>query len=65
MIVEAQRIENGLFVPMREQFKKINRGKVLVDIRLIEKNQEELERKHREGYFLKPVQPGEFSEKVD
>ena len=60
MIVEAKKDENGLFIPMVEQFKKIKQGKVLVEIELIENNKKELERKHREGYLRKPVKPDEF-----
>ncbi len=33
-----------------------------MEIELIEQNQKELERKHREGYLLKPVEPGEFND---
>ena len=65
MIVEAQKVENGLFIPMIEQFKKIKHGKILLEIELIEQNQKELERKHREGYLLKPVEPGEFNDWED
>ncbi len=65
MIVEAEKSENGLFIPMVEQFKKIKQGKVLVDIELIEQNKQELEKKHKEGYLLKPVKPGEFSDWED
>jgi hypothetical protein len=65
MIVEAQKVEDGLFIPMIEQFKKIKQGKILVEIELIEQNQKELERKHREGYLLKPVEPGEFNDWED
>jgi hypothetical protein len=65
MIVEAQRVKNGLFIPMIDQFKKIKQSKVLVEIELIEQNQKELERKHREGYLLKPVEPGEFGDWED
>jgi hypothetical protein len=61
MIVEAQKVENGLFIPMIDQFKKIKKGKILVEIELIEQNQKELETKHRKGYLLKPVEPDEFS----
>ena len=65
MIVEAQKVKNGLFIPMIDQFKKIKQGKILVEIELIEQNQKELERKHREGYSLKPVEPGEFNDWED
>lgn len=65
MIVEAQKVENGLFIPMIDQFKKIKQSKILVEIELIEKNQKNLERKHRKGYLLKPVEPGEFSDWED
>lgn len=65
MIVEAQKVENGLFIPMVDQFKDINQDKVLVEIELIEHNQKELERRHREGYLLKPVEVGEFSDWED
>ena len=61
MIVEAQKVENGLFIPMIDQFNNIKQDKILVDIQLIEKNLEELERKHRE-YLFNPVKPGEFSD---
>ena len=61
MIVEAQKVENGLFITMIDQFKQIKQDKILVEIELIEQNQKELEKKHREGYLLKPVEPGEFS----
>ena len=62
MIVEAQKVENGLFIPMIDQFKKIKAGRILVEIEVVEQNPKELERKHREGYLLKPVEPGEFSD---
>ena len=65
MIVEAQKVKNGLFIPMIDQFKNIKQDKILVEIQLIEQNQEELERKHREGYLLNPVKPGEFSDWED
>ncbi len=65
MIVEAQKVENGLFIPMVDQFKKIKRNKILVEIELIEQDQKELERKHKEGYLLNPVQAGEFSDWED
>jgi hypothetical protein len=65
MIVEAQKVKNGLFIPMIDQFKNIKQDKILVEIQLIEKNLEELERKHREGYLLNPVKPGEFSDWED
>jgi len=65
MIVEAQKVENGLFIPMIDQFKNIKQSKILVEIELIEQNQKELERKHRKGYLLKPVEPGEFSDWED
>jgi hypothetical protein len=65
MIVEAQKVENGLLIPMIDQFKNIKQGKILVEIELIEQDQKELERKHREGYLLKPVEPGEFSDWED
>jgi len=65
MIVEAQKTENGLFIPMTDQFEKIKPGKILLDIELIERNKGKLERKHREGYLLKPVKPGEFSDWED
>jgi hypothetical protein len=65
MIVEAQKVENGLFIPMVDQFKDNNQGKILVEIELIEQNQKELERRHREGYLLKPVEVGEFSDWED
>jgi hypothetical protein len=65
MIVEAQKVENGLFIPMIDQFKDIKQSKILVDIEFIEQNQKELERKHKEGYLLKPVEPGEFSDWED
>jgi hypothetical protein len=65
MIVEAQKVENGLLIPMIDQFKNIKQSKILVEIELIEQNQEELERKHREGYLLKPVEPGEFNDWED
>ena len=32
MIVEAQKVENGLFIPMNDQFKEITPGKILVEI---------------------------------
>ncbi len=32
MIVEAQKVENGLFIPMIVKFKEINPGKILVEI---------------------------------
>ena len=62
MIVEALKVENGLFIPMTEQFKRIARDKFLVEIEFIEQDLEELERKHRAGYLLKPVSSGEFSD---
>ena len=31
MIVEAQKVENGLFIPMIRQFKKIKQGKIPVE----------------------------------
>ena len=65
MIVEAQKVENGIFIPMIDQFKKIKRGKILLEIELIEKEREESERKHKEGYLLKPVIAGEFSDWED
>ena len=65
MIVEAQKVENGLFIPMIDQFKKIKQDKFLVEIELVEQDQKELERKHREGYLLKPIEPGEFSDWED
>lgn len=65
MIVEAQKVENGLFIPMTDQFKRIRRGKILVEIELIDQDLKELERKHKEGYLLKPVQVGEFSDWED
>jgi hypothetical protein len=65
MIVEAQKVENGLLIPMIDQFKNIKQGKILVEIELIEQDQKELERKHRDGYLLKPVEPGEFSDWED
>ena len=65
MIVEAQKVENGIFIPMIDQFKKIQRGKILLEIELIEKEWVELERKHKEGYLLKPVMSGEFSDWED
>jgi hypothetical protein len=65
MIVEAQKVENGLFIPMNDQFKEITPGKILVEIEIIEQNQKALERKHRDGYILKPVEPDEFSDWED
>ena len=62
MIVEAQKVENGLFIPMIDQFKKIKPGRILVEIEVVEQDPKDLERKHREGYLLKPVEPGEFSD---
>jgi len=62
MIVEAQKVENGLFIPMIDQFKKIKPGRILVEIEVVEQDTKDLERKHREGYLLKPVEPGEFSD---
>jgi len=56
MIVEAQKVENGLFIPMIDQFKKIKPGRILVEIEVVEQNQKDLERKHREGYLLRPVE---------
>ena len=50
---------------MADQFKDINQGKILVGIELIEQNQKELERRQREGYLLKPVEVGEFSDRED
>ena len=61
MIVEAQKVENGLFIPLIDQFKRIKQGKILVEIELIEQDQKELEKKHKEGYLLKPVEPDELS----
>lgn len=65
MIVEAQKVENGLFIPMVDQFKTITEEKFLVDIELIKQNREDLERKHREGYMSKPVSGDEFSDWED
>ena len=65
MIVEAQKVENGLFIPMIDQFKKIKPGRILVEIEVVEQNQKDLERKHREGYLLNPVEPEEFSDWED
>jgi hypothetical protein len=65
MIVEARKVENGLFIPLVDQFKEIKPGKILVEIELIDQNQKALEKKHREGYRLKPVEPGEFSDWED
>jgi len=36
-----------------------------VEIEVVEQNQKDLERKHRGGYLLKPVEPGEFSDRED
>lgn len=62
MIVELQKVENGWFIPMIDQLKKIKKKKVLVDIEVVESNLAELKRKHREGYLLKPLVPGEFDD---
>jgi hypothetical protein len=60
-----QKVENGVFIPMIDQFRKIKQGKILLEIELIEKEREELEKRHKEGYLLKPVIPGEFSDWED
>jgi hypothetical protein len=65
MIVEAQKVQNGLFIPMMDQFRNIKQEKILVEIELIDLNRKELERKHRTGYLSKPVKPDEFSDWED
>lgn len=62
MIVEAQKVKNGLFIPMMGNFKNTKQEKIMVEIELIDPNQGELERKHKAGYLKNPVRIDEFSD---
>ncbi|MCU0286310.1 MAG: hypothetical protein MUF15_07905 [Acidobacteria bacterium] len=62
MIVEAQKVKNGLFIPLINKFKYINQEKIMIEIEFIDQNQVELEKKHKAGYLKHPVKKDEFSD---
>ncbi len=62
MIIEAQRVENGLFIPIESQSKFCRQDKIILDIHVVEPNQKELEKRHKNGYLLKPVNDDEFGD---
>jgi len=62
MIVEALKVDNGLYIPLTEEPEIRADNKVLIKIEFIDPHIQESEKKHREGYLSQPVQSGEFSD---
>ncbi|KOR31825.1 hypothetical protein TI05_11160 [Achromatium sp. WMS3] len=65
MLVKAKKVKDGLFIPMLDQLKHVQKEYILVNIELIETKVEDLEKKHKNGYLKYPVVPGEFDDLVN
>jgi hypothetical protein len=55
-------VENGFFIPMTEELKRIQKEHILINIELIDMTSDKLEKKHKQGYLQHPVKPEEVSD---